>query len=161
MSLDVLLLGMSDEIKKGSVYATMQVIYKILKQKDLISDVFMKKAVHFDASTQEKANALSEEEKVIWYMLMIMYKVVFDEAGRYYKYKESDPEKFHFLNDKRPFYQSMNRVDLTRSYIFEQAAREAKEMDFKGLEEKTGVLIDPKELGNIVRTSVVRLSQEI
>ena len=102
----------------------------------MINDIFIKKAVHVDASTQARADELSEEEKVIWYMLMTMYKTVFDEAGRYYKYKESDPEKFHFLNDKRPFYQSMNRVDLTRAYIFEQAVKEAKEMTFKILRKK-------------------------
>lgn len=152
---------MSDEIKKGSVYATMQLIYKVLKQRDIIGEMFLKKAVHIDASTQARADELSEEEKVIWYMLMVMYKVIFDEAGRYYKYKESDPEKFHFLNDKRPFYQSMNRVDLTRAYIFEQAVKEAKEMNFQDLEKKTGVLIDPKSLGNMVRTNIIRLSQNI
>ena len=152
---------MSDEIRKGSIYATMQVIYKLLKQRDVINDVFMKKAIHVDASTQSRANEMSEEEKVIWYMLMMMYKVVFDEAGKFYKYKESDPEKFYFLNDKSPFYQSMNRVDLTRAYIFEQAAKEAKEMNFKDLEKKTGVLVDPKELGNVVRTGILRLSQEM
>ncbi len=152
---------MSDEIKKGSIYATMQLIYKVLKQRDIIGDIFIKKSVHIDASTQAKADELSEEEKVIWYMLMIMYKAVFDEAGRYYKFKESDPEKFHFLNDKRPFYQSMNRVDLTRAYIFEQASKEAKEMNFQGLKKKTGVLIDPKDLGNVIRTNIIKLSQEV
>ncbi|PID57855.1 hypothetical protein CSB45_06450 [candidate division KSB3 bacterium] len=147
-------------MKKGSVYLAMQVIYKLLKQKEIISDAFIQKAIHVDVSTQERADKMSEEEQVIWYMLMVMYKMIFDEAGRYYKYKESDPEKFHFLNGKSPFYQSMNRVDLTRSYIFEQAEKEAKDMTFKDLEQKTGVLLDPKKLGNVIRMNIIRLSQD-
>ena len=104
---------------------------------------------------------MTEEERMIWYMIMIMYKFVFEEAGNYYKFKESDPEKFEFLNNKRPFYQSVNRVDLTKAYIFEQAFEEIKEMNFQDLEAKTGVKVDPKILGNRVRSDVVRRTKEI
>ncbi len=55
----------------------------------------------------------------------------------------------------------MNRVDLTRAYIFEQASKEAKEMNFQDLKKKTGVLIDPKDLGNVIRTNIIKLSQEV
>jgi hypothetical protein len=94
-------------------------------------------------------------------MVMLMYKLIFDAAGNYYKYKQQDPEKFNFLNEKRPFYQSMNRVDLTRSYIFEQAIKEIKQMNFQDLKQKTGVSLDPKHVGNVVRSDVVRRTQEM
>jgi hypothetical protein len=87
--------------------------------------------------------------------------MVFDDAGNYYKYKETDPEKFAFLNDKRPFYQSVNRVDLTKAYIFEQAMEEIKDMNFQDLENKTGVKLDPQSLGNKVRTDVIRRTKEM
>jgi hypothetical protein len=94
-------------------------------------------------------------------MIMIMYKIVFEEAGNYYKYKETDPQKFNFLNDKRPFYQSVNRVDLTKAYIFEQAMEEIKVMNFQDLEDNTGIRLDPKILGNKVRTDVIRRTKEM
>ena len=75
--------------------------------------------------------------------------------------KESDPQKFEFLNNKRPFYQSVNRVDLTKAYIFEQAMKEIKEMNFQDLEDNTGVRLDPRTLGNKVRTDVVRRTKEV
>ena len=152
---------MSDEMKKDSVYAVMGLIYKLLKKQNIVTDKFLQKVIHFDAATKARADALTEEEKVIWYMLMLMFKMIFAEAGNYYKFKEQDPEKFLFLNDKRPFYQSMNRVDLTRAYIFEQAVKELKELNFEGLKKKTGVLIDPKELGNAVRTDIMKRMQEV
>lgn len=152
---------MSEEIKKDSIYNVMRVIYKVLKKQDLVNDSFLQRAIHFDASTKAKFDQLSEEDKLIWYMVMLMYKLIFDEAGNYYKYKEQDPEKFNFLNDKRPFYQSMNRVDLTRSYIFEQAIKEIKQMNFQDLKQKTGVSLDPKHIGNIVRSDVVRRTQQM
>ena len=152
---------MSEEIKKDSIYNVMRLIYKVLKKQELVNDFFLQRTIHFDASTKAKFEQLSEEDKVIWYMVMLMYKMIFDEAGNYYKYKEQDPEKFNFLNDKRPFYQSMNRVDLTRSYIFEQAIKEIKQMNFQDLKQKTGVSIDPKHIGNIVRSDMLRRSQEM
>ena len=154
---------MSEGIKKDSIYNIMLAIYKVLKKQELITDLFMQRAVHIDASTttKEYAAKLTEEDKVIWYMVMIMYKMVFEQAGNYYKFKESDPTKFDFLNDKRPFYQSINRVDLTKAYIFEQAIEEIKEMNFQDLEAKTGVLLDPKQLGNTVRNVVVRKTKEV
>lgn len=152
---------MSEEIKKDSIYGVMGLIYKVLKKQNVITEAFIHKAIHFDASTKAYADRLSEEEKLIWYMLMLMYKLIFDKAGNYYKYKEKDPERFEFLNNKRPFYQSINRVDLTKAYIFEQAVREAKEMNFQDLEKKTGVLLDPKQLGNLARTEIVRRTQEV
>ncbi|MBD3307321.1 hypothetical protein GF339_12845 [candidate division KSB3 bacterium] len=147
-------------MKKDSVYNVMALIYKVLKKQNLISETFLQRSIHSDPSTKAKLDQLSEEEQMIWYMVMIMYKVIFDKAGNYYRYKEHDPEKFKFLNDKRPFYQSMNRVDLTRSYIFEQAVEELKQLDFQGLEQKTGIRLDPKQLGNIVRNDIVRRTQE-
>ena len=139
----------------------MLLIYRVLKKKELISEAFMKKGFHADASTQARADELSEEEKVIWYMTMLLFKDIFDKAGNYYKFKEKDPDKFLFLNDNRPFYQSMNRVDFTRSYIFEKAVGALKEMTFQDLEKKTGVLIEPKELGNVVRSGILRLTREM
>lgn len=152
---------MSEAIKKDSVYVVMQKIYSVLKKRDVITDVFLQRAVHFDASTKARADQLTEEDKVIWYMVLMMYKMIFDKAGNYYKYKEQDPEKFHFLNGKRPFYQSINRVDLTRAYMFEQSEKEIKEMNFQGLEQKTGVLLDPKELANFVRTEIIKKTKEM
>ena len=154
---------MSEGIKKDSIYNIMLAIYKVLKKQELITDLFMQRAVHIDASTttKEYAAKLTEEDKVIWYMVMILYKMVFEQAGNYYKYKESDPQKFDFLNGKRPFYQSINRVDLTKAYIFEQAIEEIKEMNFQDLEANTGVLLDPKQLGNAVRNVVVRKTKEV
>jgi hypothetical protein len=154
---------MSEEIKKDSIYNIMLAIYKVLKKQELITDLFMQRAVHIDASTttKEYAAKLTEEDKVIWYMVMIMYKMVFEQAGNYYKFKESDPTKFDFLNNKRPFYQSINRVDLTKAYIFEQAIEEIKEMNFQDLEANTGVLLDPKQLGNTVRNVVIRKTKEV
>jgi hypothetical protein len=55
----------------------------------------------------------------------------------------------------------MNRVDLTRAYIFEQAVKEIKQMNFQELEQKTGVLLDPKQLGNTVRADIVRRTKEV
>ncbi len=55
----------------------------------------------------------------------------------------------------------MNRVDLTRSYIFEQAVGELKQMNFQDLKQKTGILLDPKELGNIIRADIVKRTKEI
>jgi hypothetical protein len=127
----------------------------------VITDIFIERTIHFDPTTQPIADRLSEEEKLIWYMTMFMFKIIFDRAGNYYKYKERDPEKFNFLNDKRPFYQSMNRVDLTRSYIFEQAIREIKQMNFQDLKKKTGVTLDPKEIGNIIRADIVKRTKEM
>ena len=152
---------MSEEIKKDSIYTVFALIYRVLKKQDVITELFLQRSIHFDASTRPIAERLTEEEKLIWYMVMIMYKEIFDQAGNYYKYKERDPEKFNFLNDKRPFYQSMNRVDLTRAYIFEQAVKELKQMNFQDLKKKTGVLLDPKELGNIIRADVVKRTKEI
>jgi hypothetical protein len=154
---------MSEEIKKDSIYNVMGAIYKVLKKQELITDLFMQRAVHVDASTTTKdyAAKLTEEDKIVWYMIMIMYKMVFEQAGNYYKYKESDPQKFDFLNGKRPFYQSINRVDLTKAYIFEQAVNEIKVMNFQDLEAKTGVLLDPKQLGNAVRNVVLRKIKEV
>jgi len=152
---------MSEEIKKDSVYAMMQRIYNVLKKKDLITDILLKRSIHFDASTKARFEQLTEEDKVIWFMILVLYKIVFDKVGTYYKYKEKDPEKFNFLNDKRPFYQSMNRVDLTRAYIFEQAEKEIKEMNFQDLEKKTSVLLDPKELANAIRVDILRRTQGI
>ncbi len=152
---------MSEEIKKDSVYAMMQRIYNVLKKKDLITDILLKRSIHFDASTKARFEQLTEEDKVIWFMILVLYKIVFDKVGTYYKYKEKDPEKFNFLNDKRPFYQSMNRVDLTRAYIFEQAEKEIKEMNFQDLEKKTSVLLDPKELANVIRANILRRTQEM
>lgn len=154
---------MSEGIKKDSIYNIMLAIYKVLKKQELITDLFMQRAVHIDASTttKEYAAKLTEEDKVIWYMVMIMYKMVFEQAGNYYKFKESDPTKFDFLNNKRPFYQSINRVDLTKAYIFEQAIEEIKEMNFQDLEANTGVLLDPKQLGNTVRNVVIRKTKEV
>ena len=94
-------------------------------------------------------------------MIMILYKMIFEQAGNYYKYKESDPQKFEFLNNKRPFYQSVNRVDLTKAYIFEQAETELKQMNFQELEGKTGILLDPKQIGNKIRSDVVRRTKEV
>lgn len=152
---------MSEDIRKDSIYSVFALIYKVLKKQDVITDVFLQRSIHFDATTKPIYDGLTQEEKLIWYMVMLMYKVIFDRAGNYYKYKERDPEKFTFLNDKRPFYQSMNRVDLTRSYIFEQAIKELKEMNFQDLKQKTGISLDPKELGNLVRTDIVRRTKEI
>ena len=154
---------MSEEIKKDSIYNVMGVIYKVLKQQDLIKDIFIQRVIHVDASATTKgyAEELTEKEKLIWYMVMILYKMVFERAGNYYKYKESDPQKFDFLNSKRPFYQSINRVDLTKAYIFEQAVDEIKQMNFQDLEERTGVLLDPKQLGNTIRTDVHRRTKEV
>jgi hypothetical protein len=154
---------MSEEAKRDSIYNVMGVIYKVLKQQELITDEFVQRVVHADASAKSKEYLadLTEEEKMIWYMIMLMYKIVFEQAGNYYKYKESAPERFTFLNNKRPFYQSVNRVDLTKAYIFEQATQEIQQMNFKDLEEKTGVLLDPKQLGNKVRTDVVRRNKEM
>jgi uncharacterized FlgJ-related protein len=153
---------MSEEIKKDSIYNVMRLVYKVLQKQELITDLFVQRVIHFDATTKAAAEKLTREEKLIWFMTMLMYKLVFDKAGNYYKYKEQDPEKFTFLNDKRPFYQSMNRVDLTRSYIiFEQAVNEIKQMNFQDLKKKTGVLLDPKEFGNIVRTDIIRRKQEV
>ena len=125
--------------------------------------MFIQRAIHVDASTKTKeyAATLTEEDKLIWFMVMILYKMVFEQAGNYYKFKESDPQKFEFLNGKRPFYQSINRLDLTKAYIFEQAIKEIKAMNFQDLEEKTGVLLDPKQLGNMVRSDIVRRTKEI
>lgn len=152
---------MSEEIKKDSIYNVFTLVYRVLKKQDVITDVFIERTIHFDPTTKPIAERLSEEEKLIWYMTMLMFKVIFDRAGNYYKYKERDPEKFNFLNDKRPFYQSMNRVDLTRSYIFEQAISEIKQMNFQDLKKKTGVTLDPKEIGNIIRTDIVKRTKEI
>lgn len=152
---------MSEEIKKDSIYTVFALIYRVLKKQNVITPPFLERSIHFDASTRPIAERLTEEEKLIWYMLMIMYKEIFDRAGNYYKYKERDPEKFNFLNDKRPFYQSMNRVDLTRSYIFEQTVKELQQMNFQDLKKKTGILLDPKELGNIIRTDIVKRTKEI
>jgi hypothetical protein len=154
---------MSTEGKRDSIYNVMGLIYKVLKQQELVTDLFLARIVHADASAKSKQYLaeLSNEDKIIWYMIMIMYKIVFEEAGNYYKYKESDPEKFTFLNNKRPFYQSVNRVDLTKAYIFEQAFEEIKNMNFQDLESKTGVKLDPKTLGNKVRNDVVRRTKEI
>lgn len=154
---------MSEEIKKDSIYSVMGAIYKVLKKQGLVTDTFMQRAVHVDASTttKEYAAKLTEEDKLIWYMVMIMYKIVFEQAGNYYKYKEGDPQKFDFLNGKRPFYQSINRVDLTKAYIFEQAIEEVKKMNFQDLETKTGVLLDPKQLGNTVRNVIIRKTKEV
>jgi hypothetical protein len=154
---------MSAEIKKDSIYNVMGAIYKVLKKQELITDLFMQRAVHVDASTttKEYAAKLTEEDKIIWYMIMIMYKMVFEQAGNYYKYKESDPQKFDFLNGKRPFYQSINRVDMTKAYIFEQAVEEIKGMNFQDLETKTGILLDPNQLGNAVRNVVIRKTKEV
>lgn len=155
---------MSEEAnKRDCIYNVMGVIYKVLKQQELITDAFIHRVVHADASAKSKeylAN-LTEEEKMIWYMIMIMYKIIFEKAGNYYKFKESAPHRFEFLNDKRPFYQSVNRVDLTKAYIFEQATEEIKQMNFQDLEEKTGVLLDPKQLGNKVRADVIRRTKEV
>lgn len=151
---------MSEEAKK-TVYSIMQMIYNVLKKKDLITDIFLERAIHFDASTKARYDQLTEEDKLIWYMILIMYKKIFEKVGRYYKYKENDPEKFNFLNDKRPLYKTMNRVDLTRAYIFEQAEEEIKQWGFKGLEKKTGVLIDPKELADVVRRDIIRKTKEL
>jgi hypothetical protein len=155
--------AMGAEDKRDSIYNVMGLIYKVLKQQDLVTDLFLERVVHADASAKSKQYLaeLSSEDKIIWYMIMIMYKIVFEEAGNYYKYKESDPEKFTFLNNKRPFYQSVNRVDLTKAYIFEQAFEEIKNMNFQDLESKTGVKLDPKTLGNKVRNDVVRRTKEI
>jgi hypothetical protein len=154
---------MSEDIKKDSVYNTMSAIYKVLKKQNLITDLLIQKVIHADASakTKEDAAKLTEEEKIIWYTVMVTFKLIFDLAGNYYKYKEKDPEKFKFLNDKRPFYQSMNRVDLTRAYIFEQAIQELKQMNFQDLERKTGILLDAKQIGNAVRSEIVRKSKEV
>jgi hypothetical protein len=154
---------MSAEEKKDSIYNVMSVIYKVLKKQDLLTDVFLSRVVHADASAKSKEylEKLTEEERVVWYMIMIMYKIVFEEAGNYYKYKETDPQKFNFLNDKRPFYQSVNRVDLTKAYIFEQAMKEIKVMNFQDLEDNTGIRLDPKILGNKVRTDVIRRTKEM
>ncbi len=152
---------MSEEIKKDSVYAVMGLIYKVLKKQNIVTDAFIERTIHVDASTKDKADQLSEEEKLAWYMVMMMFKMIFEKAGNYYKYKEKDPEKWAFLNEKRPFYQSMNRVDLTRSYIFEEAIAELKNMTFQDLEKKTGILLDPKQLGNVVRSDILRRSQEV
>jgi hypothetical protein len=154
---------MSEEIKKDSIYNVMGAIYKVLKKQELITDLFIQRAVHIDnsAKTKEYAATLNEEDKLIWYMVMVMYKMVFEQAGNYYKYKEKDPKKFDFLNNKRPFYQSINRVDLTKAYIFEQAIKEIKHMNFQDLEESTGVLLDPKQLGNAIRGEIVRKTKEV
>ena len=154
---------MSADIKKDSVYNTMSAIYKVLKKQNLITDLLIQKVIHADASakTKEAAAKLTEEEKIIWYTVMVTFKLIFDRAGNYYKYKEKDPEKFKFLNDKRPFYQSMNRVDLTRAYIFEQAIQELKQMNFQDLEGKTGILLDAKQIGNAVRSEIVRKSKAV
>ncbi len=152
---------MSEEIKKDSVFATLQLIYRVLKKKELVTDAFIQKSIHYDASTKPLFEELSEEDKLIWYIVMVMFKMIFDEAGNYYKYKEKDPEKFKFLNEMRPFYQSMNRVDLTRAYIFEQAVHELKQVNFQGLHQKTGVTIDPKHLGNVIRSDIIRRTQQM
>ena len=152
---------MSEEIKKDSVYNVMRLIYKLLKKQNLISEVFLQRTIHFDASTKQKFDQLTEEDKLVWYMVMLLFKIIFEEAGNYYKYKEKDPEKFVFLNDYRPFYQSMNRVDLTRSAIFEQAVSDIKQLSFDDLKRKTGVTVDPKDFGNVVRGDVNRRTQEI
>ncbi len=151
---------MSEE-SKTTVYAILQKIYKILKQRDVITDLFVQRVVHYDASTKERYDKLTEEDKIIWYMILIMYKEIFEKAGSYFKYKEKDPEKFNFLNDKRPLYKTMNRVDLTRAYIFEQAEEEAKHMDFKDLERKTSVLVDPKEFAEVVRRDIIKRTSEL
>ncbi len=154
---------MGAEEKKDSIYNVMSVIYKVLKKQDLLSELFLSRIVHADASAKSKEylEKLTEEERVVWYMIMIMYKIVFEEAGNYYKYKESDPKKFAFLNDKRPFYQSINRVDLTKAYIFEQAMAEIKAMNFQELEDNTGVQLNPNIVGNRVRADVVRRTKEM
>lgn len=152
---------MNEEIKKDSIYTVFALIYRVLKKQEVITELFLHRSIHFDAATRSIAERLTEEEKLIWYMVMIMYKEIFDQAGNYYKYKERDPEKFNFLNDKRPFYQSMNRVDLTRAYIFEQAVKELKQMNFQDLKKKTGVLLDPKELGNSIRADIVKRTKEV
>ena len=154
---------MSADIKKDSIYNVLGIIYKALQKQNLITDQLVQRLVHADASakTKEYAAKFTEEEKVIWYMVVIMYKEIFEQAGNYYKFKESAPKKFEFLNDKRPFYQSINRVDLTRAYIFEQAVQEIKAMNFQDLKERTGVLLDPKQLGNMIRTEIVRKIKEV
>ncbi len=152
---------MSDESKKDSVYNVLGLIYKLLKKQNAITEHLIKKVVHFDASTKARAEELTEEEKVIWFMILVLFKAIFNEAGNYYRYKEQAPDKFLFLNNYRPFYQSMNRVDLTRAYIFEQAVNDLKQINFAELKEKTGVLIDPKEFGNAVRTDILRRTQEM
>ncbi len=146
---------------KNTVYSIMQTIYKILKKKDLIADIFLERVIHFDASTKTRFDQLTEEDKVIWYMVLIMYKEIFEKVGNYYGFKEKAPEKFNFLNDKRPLYKTMNRVDLTRAYVFEQAEAELKQMDFKDLQAKTSVLVDPKELADIVRKGIIQKSKEL
>ncbi len=152
---------MSDESKKDSVYNVLGLIYKLLKKQNAITDHLIKKVVHFDASTKARADELTEEEKVIWFMILVLFKAIFNEAGNYYRYKEQAPDKFLFLNNYRPFYQSMNRVDLTRAYIFEQAVNDLKQINFAELKDKTGVLIDPKEFGNSVRADILRRTQEM
>jgi hypothetical protein len=154
---------MSTEIKRDSIYSVMDVIYKVLKQQNVITDGFVKLVVHSDASAKSKEYLakLTEENKLTWYMIMIMYKIIFEQAGNYYKYKETDAPKFEFLNNKRPFYQSVNRVDLTKAYIFEQAESEIKQMNFQDLEAKTGILLDAKQLGNKVRADIIRRTKEV
>jgi hypothetical protein len=154
---------MADEIKKDSIYNVLDVIYKVLKQQELANELFVQRIVHADASAKSKEYLakLTEKDKMVWYMIMILYKLVFEQAGNYYKYKESDPQKFEFLNNKRPFYQSVNRVDLTKAYIFEQAETELKQMNFQEFEAKTGILLDPKQIGNKIRGDVVRRTKEM
>lgn len=154
---------MSADIKKDSIYNVMGVIYKALQKQNLITAQLVPRVVHADASakTKEYAAKMAEDDKVIWYMVVIMFKEIFEQAGNYYKFKESDPKKFEFLNNKRPFYQSINRVDLTRAYIFEQAIQELKEMNFQDLQARTGVLLDAKNLGNMIRSEIVRKLKEV
>jgi hypothetical protein len=154
---------MNAETKRDSIYNVMGAIYKVLKKQNLVTDLLIQRVVHADASakTKEYAANLTEEEKLIWYMVVILYKEIFEKAGNYYKFKESDPQKFEFLNNKRPFYQSINRVDLTKAYIFEQAVQEIKEMNFQDLEKRTGVRLDPTYVGNIIRSEIVRKTKEV
>jgi len=154
---------MNAETKKDSIYNVMGAIYKVLKKQNLITDLLIQRVVHADASakTKESAAQLTEEEKLIWYMVVIMYKEIFEKAGNYYKFKESDPKKFEFLNNKRPFYQSINRVDLTKAYIFEQVVQELKYLNFQDLEERTGVRLDLTQLGNMIRSEIVRKTKEV
>ncbi len=72
---------MSEEIKKDSIYSVCVVIYKVLKKQEVITDIFIERTIHFDPTTRPIAERLSEEEKMIWYMTMLMFKVIFDRAG--------------------------------------------------------------------------------
>ena len=64
---------MGEEIKKDSVYNVMRLIYKVLKKQELVNELFLQRAIHFDASTKAKAEQLSEEDKLVWYMVMLMH----------------------------------------------------------------------------------------